>query len=91
MLLDVAQDGLLRRREDFICKEPGFCSVVSMPDYKFGFSRTDVNSMEKELRFVLEWDLRIAEEDLYSEVEYFFAPTRANIVSGCLLPAVRRR
>jgi G1/S-specific cyclin PLC1 len=47
--------------------------------YSFGFTRTEVNLMEKQLLFLLEWDLRITEQDLYRELEPFLAPVRADI------------
>ena len=48
--------------------------------YQFGFSRTEVNTMEKQLLFLLEWDLRIHEDDLYRELDYFLEPLRQNVV-----------
>lgn len=42
----------------------------------FGFSITEVNLMEKQLLFLLDWDLRITNEDLYSHFEPFLAPIR---------------
>ncbi|ROW03576.1 hypothetical protein VSDG_01232 [Cytospora chrysosperma] len=42
----------------------------------FGFSRTEVNLMEKQLLSLLDWDLRITEEDLYRELDVFLAPIR---------------
>ncbi|KAH8176848.1 cyclin domain-containing protein [Sarocladium implicatum] len=48
--------------------------------YSFGFSRTEVNLMEKQLLFLLEWDLRITEEDLYRELDVFLSPLREQIV-----------
>ncbi|KAL2150632.1 hypothetical protein VTH82DRAFT_7195 [Thermothelomyces myriococcoides] len=54
-------------------------SVVSTKEYIFGFSRTEVNLMEKQLLQLLDWDLRITEEDLYWEFEPFLAPLRAEI------------
>ncbi|OTB09639.1 hypothetical protein M426DRAFT_18272 [Hypoxylon sp. CI-4A] len=47
--------------------------------YSFGFSRTEVNLMEKQLLFLLEWELRISEEDLYRELDLFLAPIRDTI------------
>ncbi|KAG5982953.1 hypothetical protein E4U55_001053 [Claviceps digitariae] len=44
--------------------------------YTFGFNRTEVNLMEKQLLFLLEWDLRIKEQDLYRELDSFLAPLR---------------
>ncbi|KAL7622479.1 PHO85 cyclin-1 [Parahypoxylon ruwenzoriense] len=54
-------------------------SHMSTESFSFGFSRTEVNLMEKQLLFLLEWDLRITEEDLYRELEPFLAPIRDDI------------
>lgn len=45
----------------------------------FGFSRTEVNLMEKQLLFLLDWDLNISEDDLYTHLDPFLAPIRADI------------
>lgn len=42
----------------------------------FGFSLTEVNLMEKQLLSLLEWDLRVTEDDLYTHLEPFLAPIR---------------
>jgi G1/S-specific cyclin PLC1 len=42
----------------------------------FGFSITEVNLMEKQLLYLLDWDLRIRPEDLYNHFEPFLAPIR---------------
>lgn len=42
----------------------------------FGFSTTEVNLMEKQLLKLLNWNLRITEEDLYRELDPFLAPLR---------------
>ncbi|KAL8811607.1 MAG: hypothetical protein Q9223_001529 [Gallowayella weberi] len=42
----------------------------------FGFSLTEVNLMEKQLLQLLDWDLRINPEDLYTHLEPFLAPIR---------------
>jgi len=42
----------------------------------FGFSITEVNLMEKQLLFLLDWDLRVNPEDLYYHLEPFLAPIR---------------
>ena len=42
----------------------------------FGFSLTEVNLMEKQLLGLLDWDLNIAEADLYLHFEPFLAPIR---------------
>ena len=42
----------------------------------FGFSITEVNLMEKQLLFLLDWDLRITNEDLFTHFDPFLAPIR---------------
>lgn len=42
----------------------------------FGFSLTEVNLMEKQLLGLLDWDLRVTEEDLYYHLDPFLAPIR---------------
>ncbi|MCJ1459751.1 hypothetical protein MMC28_010130 [Mycoblastus sanguinarius] len=42
----------------------------------FGFSITEVNLMEKQLLFLLDWDLRITNDDLFTHFEPFLAPIR---------------
>ncbi|CAD6568318.1 MAG: hypothetical protein ASARMPREDX12_001362 [Alectoria sarmentosa] len=42
----------------------------------FSFSITEVNLMEKQLLFLLDWDLRITNEDLFTHFEPFLAPIR---------------
>ncbi|KAI0009147.1 cyclin [Xylariaceae sp. FL0662B] len=54
-------------------------SHVRSDCYSFGFSRTEVNLMEKQLLFLLDWDLRITEEDLYRELDVFLSPIRDDI------------
>ncbi|KAL2021680.1 hypothetical protein VTK56DRAFT_6772 [Thermocarpiscus australiensis] len=54
-------------------------SVIRTNAYKFGFNNTEVNLMERELLFLLGWDLRITEDDLYRELDHFLAPIRADI------------
>ena len=45
----------------------------------FGFSRTEVNLMEKQLLFLLDWDLNISEDDLYTHLDPFLEPIRQEI------------
>lgn len=52
---------------------------VATDRYSFGFNRTEVNLMEKQLLFLLEWDLRISEHDLYRELDFFLEPLRTKI------------
>ncbi|KAL6875172.1 hypothetical protein J3F83DRAFT_548853 [Trichoderma novae-zelandiae] len=47
--------------------------------YSFGFTRTEVNLMEKQLLFLLEWELRISEHDLYRELDSFLEPLRTKM------------
>ncbi|KAF7546403.1 hypothetical protein G7046_g9315 [Stylonectria norvegica] len=54
-------------------------SNITTEMYNFGFSRTEVNLMEKQLLFLLEWDLRITEDDLYRELDDFLEPLRHKI------------
>ena len=42
----------------------------------FQFSLTEVNLMEKQLLGLLDWDLRVTENDLYYHLEPFLAPIR---------------
>ena len=42
----------------------------------FAFSNNEVNLMEKQLLFLLDWDLRVTEEDLYDHLEPFLHPIR---------------
>jgi len=43
----------------------------------FSFSTTEVNLMEKQLLFLLDWDLRVTNEDLYLHLEPFLGPIRS--------------
>ena len=45
----------------------------------FGFSLTEVNLMEKQLLFLLDWDMRVTQEDLLTHLEPFLAPIRVRI------------
>lgn len=42
----------------------------------FGFSVTEVNLMERQLLFLLDWDLQVSNEDLFTHLEPFLAPIR---------------
>jgi G1/S-specific cyclin PLC1 len=58
-------------------KNKHWARYTSVPGYEnFGFSITEVNLMEKQLLFLLDWDLRINPEDLYYHLEPFLAPVR---------------
>jgi len=66
-------------------------SVCSTAAYTFGFSRTEVNLMEKQLLFLLDWDLRITEDDLYRELDVFLAPIRADLSDRHVRRMLRRQ
>ncbi|KAJ2970730.1 hypothetical protein NUW58_g9609 [Xylaria curta] len=66
-------------------------SNVQGDGYSFGFSRTEVNLMEKQLLFLLDWDLRITEEDLYRELDMFLAPIRDEIETEYVRRTQRRK
>jgi PHO85 cyclin-1 len=57
----------------------------------FGFSITEVNLMEKQLLFLLDWDLRITEEDLFEHLEPFLAPIRGHLAKKAERAAARQR
>ncbi|KAJ5403509.1 hypothetical protein N7509_003380 [Penicillium cosmopolitanum] len=42
----------------------------------FGFSLPEVNLMERQLLFLLDWETRVTEEDLFIHLEPFLAPIR---------------
>lgn len=54
-------------------------SNLNCDGFGFGFSQTEVNLMEKQLLFLLDWQLRITEEDLHRELDPFLAPIRDDI------------
>ncbi|KAL1895418.1 PHO85 cyclin-1 [Sporothrix stenoceras] len=66
-------------------------SVITTEFYNFGFSRTEVNLMEKQLLFLLDWDLRITEEDLYTDLGDFLAPIREDVAARYTRRQQRRR
>ncbi|CAI7575063.1 unnamed protein product [Penicillium bialowiezense] len=47
----------------------------------FGFSLPEVNLMERQLLFLLDWDLRITEEDLFTYLEPFLVPHRQRLIA----------
>lgn len=51
-----------------------YTTVPGFPD--FGFTNTEVNLMEKQMLFLLDWDLSITNEDLYDHLDPFLAPIR---------------
>jgi type II secretory pathway pseudopilin PulG len=66
-------------------------SVISTQAYSFGFNRTEVNLMEKQLLFLLNWELRITEDDLYRELDYFLQPIRVANEERALRRAIRQQ
>ena len=54
-----------------------YTSVRGYPG--FGFSITEVNLMEKQMLFLLDWDLRVRNDDLYEHLEPFLAPIRSQL------------
>ena len=46
----------------------------------FGFSVTEVNLMEKQLLFLLDWDLRVTHQDLLTRLDPFLAPIRVRLL-----------
>jgi PHO85 cyclin-1 len=45
----------------------------------FGFSLAEVNLMERQMLYLLDWDTRVTEEDLLFHFEPFLAPIRARL------------
>ncbi|KAL2755565.1 hypothetical protein ACRALDRAFT_2027294 [Sodiomyces alcalophilus JCM 7366] len=66
-------------------------SNIDTDFYSFGFSRSEVNLMERQLLMLLNWDLRINEEDLYREFDPFLAPIRDRIEAKHAERMLRRR
>jgi len=57
----------------------------------FGFSITEVNLMEKQLLYLLDWDLRILPEDLYQHLDPFLVPIRMQFQQAEKLQLQRQR
>ncbi|KAI7264950.1 cyclin [Hortaea werneckii] len=58
-------------------KNKHWASYTTVRGYEhFSFSVTEVNLMEKQLLGLLDWDLQVTEEDLYTHLEPFLAPIR---------------
>jgi hypothetical protein len=45
----------------------------------FGFSLPEVNLMERQLLFLLDWETRVSEEDLFASLDPFLAPIRQRL------------
>lgn len=57
-----------------------YSRVSPGPGYEeFCFSRTEVNLMEKQLLFLLDWDLNFEQTELEAHLEPFLGPIRARI------------
>jgi hypothetical protein len=48
----------------------------------FGFSLPEVNLMERQLLFLLDWDTRVTEEDLLTYLEPFLVPHRQRLIAA---------
>lgn len=58
-------------------KNKHWASYTTVRGYEhFSFSVTEVNLMEKQLLGLLDWDMRVTEEDLFTHLEPFLAPIR---------------
>lgn len=58
-------------------KNKHWARYTSVPGFdRFAFSTMEVNLMEKQLLFLLDWDLNVREADLYRHFEPFLAPIR---------------
>lgn len=58
-------------------KNKHWARYTAVPGYdRFCFSTTEVNLMEKQLLFLLDWDMRVTNEDLFYHFEPFLAPIR---------------
>ncbi|KAF2765006.1 hypothetical protein EJ03DRAFT_280904, partial [Teratosphaeria nubilosa] len=58
-------------------KNKHWARYTSVPGYShFCFSLTEVNLMERQMLGLLDFDLRITDEDLYFHLNYFLAPIR---------------
>jgi len=68
-----------------------YSCVTAASGAAFGFSRTEVNLMEKQLLFLLDWDLRITEDDLYRELDVFLAPIRSDVAARHARRLARKR
>lgn len=60
-------------------KNKHWARYTAVPGYEnFGFSLTEVNLMEKQLLYLLDWDLRVTKDDLFYHLEPFLAPIRVH-------------
>jgi PHO85 cyclin-1 len=65
---------------DSLPKNKHWARYTSVRGYpSFGFSITEVNLMEKQMLYLLDWDLRIRNDDLYKSLDPFLAPIRQQL------------
>jgi PHO85 cyclin-1 len=65
-------------------KNKHWARYTSVKGYEgFGFSLAEVNLMERQLLFLLDFDLRVTEEDLFHHFEPFLAPIRLELELQC--------
>ncbi|KAK1149525.1 PHO85 cyclin-1 [Aspergillus melleus] len=57
-------------------KNKHWARYTTVKGYDFGFSLPEVNLMERQLLFLLDWDTRVTEVDLLRHLEPFLAPIR---------------
>ncbi|KAH8422637.1 cyclin family protein [Aspergillus melleus] len=57
-------------------KNKHWARYTTVKGYDFGFSLPEVNLMERQLLFLLDWDTRVTEADLLRHLEPFLAPIR---------------
>jgi G1/S-specific cyclin PLC1 len=58
-------------------KNKHWARYTTVPGYpEFGFTTAEVNLMEKQMLCLLDWDLRIENNDLFQHLEPFLAPIR---------------
>lgn len=61
-------------------KNKHWARYTSVKGYEgFGFSLAEVNLMERQLLYLLDFDLRVSEEDLFHHFEPFLAPIRLDL------------
>lgn len=57
-------------------KNKHWARYTAVKGYDFGFSLPEVNLMERQLLFLLDWETRVTEEELFTYLEPFLAPIR---------------
>ena len=61
-------------------KNKHWARYTSVKSYDgFGFALAEVNLMERQLLFLLDWDVRVTEQDLFHHLEPFLAPIRLQL------------